>query len=106
MDVDDVAAGAQAAAQGAAHVEPQAARIRLVAAGVQFGLRQFHLVDGAGDFRDLGRAHLREILLLQDLLVGDRKTELPLLGLRRFGHLACDSASWTRREAGGGFFRA
>ena len=75
------------AAQGAAHVEPQAPRIRPVAAGAQFGLRQFHLLDGAGHLRDLGRAHLREILFLQHFLVGDRKPELLLLGLRRLAHL-------------------
>ena len=75
------------AAQGAAHVEPQAPRVRLIAAGAQFGLRQFHLRDRAGHLRDFGRAHLREILLLQDFLVGDREPEFLLLGLRRFAHL-------------------
>ena len=74
------------AAQGAAHIEPQPARIRLIAAGAQFGLRQFHLRDGAGHLRDLGRAHLREILLLQHFLVGHRQPEFLLLGLRRLAH--------------------
>ena len=75
------------AAQRAAHVEPQAPRVGLIAAGAQFGLRQFHLRDGAGGCCDFGRAHLREVLLLQHLLVRDRKPELLLLGLRRFAHM-------------------
>ena len=75
------------AAQGAAHVEPQAARVGLVAAGAQFGLRQLHLRDGAGDLRDLGRTHLREILFLQHFLVGHRQPQFLLLGLRHLGGL-------------------
>ena len=87
MDIDDIAAGAQAAAQRAAQVEPQAPPVRLIAAGAQFGLRQFHIRDGAGHSRDFGRAHLREILFLQHFLVGHREPEFLLLGLRRFAHL-------------------
>jgi len=51
MDIDDVAAGAQGARQRAAHIEPQAARIRLVAAGAQLGLRRpgFHLRRSAAE---------------------------------------------------------
>ncbi len=106
-DIDDLAAGAQGSAQRAAHVEPQAPRIGLVAAGAQFGLRQPHLGDGAGDFGDLGRAHLRKIFLLQDLLVGDRQPQFLLLDLRASSRIeGCAIASWTRREAGGGFFLA
>jgi hypothetical protein len=79
--------GAQRPAQGAAHVQPQAPGVRLITAGAQFGLRQFHLGNGAGDLCDLGRAHLREILFLQHFLVGDRKPQFLLLGLRRFAHV-------------------
>ena len=95
-------------AQGAAHVEPQALGVGLVAAGAQFGLRQLHIGDGAGDLGDLGRAHLRKILFLQDLLVGDRQPQFLLLDLRRLiaHRRAAPSASCTRREAGGGFFLA
>ena len=89
-------------AQGAAHVEPQAPRIRLVAAGAQFGLRQFHLRDGAGDLRDFGRAHLRKILLLQHFLVGHRQPQFLLLGLlglvhRRLRERLLDPARGRRR---------
>ena len=70
------------AAQRPAHVEPQALGVGLVAAGAQFRLRQLHVGNGAGDLGDLGRAHLRKVLLLQDLLVGDRQPQFLLLDLR------------------------
>ena len=85
-DVDDLAAGAQRAAQGAAHVELESMRVGLVAAGLQLGLWQPHLLDRTGHLGDLGGAHLRKILLLQDLLVGHRQTQLLLPGLRLLMH--------------------
>ena len=59
-------------------------RVRLVTAGAQLGLRQPHVGDGAGDVGDLGRAHLRKVFLLQDLLVGDRQPQFLLLLLDGF----------------------
>jgi len=73
---------AQGGAQRPAHVEPQSPHIRLVTSRAQLGLRQPHIGDRARHFGDLGRAHLRKILLLQYLLVGDRQPQLLLLGLR------------------------
>ena len=53
--------------------------IRLGSTGAQFRLRQTHLGDCLGHLGDLGRAHLREVLLLQHLAIGYRKMDFLLL---------------------------
>jgi len=86
VDIDDVAAGAQRAAQGAAHVEPQAAGIRLIAAVRNSACgslicamaRVTCAISADSSARNPSSAAL---------LVGHRKPELLLLGLRRLAHL-------------------
>ena len=60
--------------------------------------------------RDLGRAHLREVLLLQHLAVGHRepRVEFDCSCFLRLSVVlrAANSASCTRCDAGGGFFLA
>ncbi|MGC0326873.1 hypothetical protein ABIG06_007502 [Bradyrhizobium sp. USDA 326] len=60
--------------------------VGLLPARQKLGLRQVHPVDGAERLGDLGRAHLRKILFLKDLLVGDGQAQILLLVLRRLRH--------------------
>ena len=79
MNIDDIAAGAKAAAQSPPQVEPQPAMIGPGAPGAKLGLRQPHLRDDLRDFGDLSRAHLGKVSRLQHLAVGDGEPDLPLL---------------------------
>jgi hypothetical protein len=79
---------AQRTAQGAPQVELAAVRHRLVTPRRTLGERQRHALDGSPRLLDLGGAHLREILFLQQLLVGHRKLHLLGVGLALFDEIA------------------
>ena len=83
-DIDDLAAGAQGAAQRAAHVEPQAACVGLIAAGAQLGLRQASCCAMARVTSAISAALIcAKSFFCSTLLVGDRQPQFLLLGLRR-----------------------
>ena len=89
FQVDHRAAGLHAGAQGAAHVDDVAVRMRRQPPRLHLVERQHQPLDRVLGGGDLGRRHLREILLLQHLAVGHREPRVDLdlrllaLALRR-----------------------
>ena len=72
FQIDHRAARLHARAQGAAHVDHVAVRPRVSRRVFTIVERQHHAAIAVLGGGDLGRAHLREILLLQHLAVGHR----------------------------------
>ena len=78
FQIDHRAAGLQACAQRAAHVDEVAVPVGRQPARLHLVERQHQPLDRVLGGGDLGRRHLREILLLQHLAVGDREARVDL----------------------------
>ena len=84
LQVDDRAAGLEARAQGAADVDEMAVAVRREAPRLHLVEREHQPLDRLLGGGDLGRRHLREVLALQQLAVGDGEARVDLvLGLGR-----------------------
>ena len=78
FEIDDRAAGLQACAQRAAHIDAMTVTVGRKAPGLHLVERQHQALDRVLGGRDLRRRHLREVLLLQHLAVGHGETRVDI----------------------------